>query len=189
MRKGTRLKLRRRTEGVTYYRRRGKMVLSGKPRLVVRSSNKYVYAYLVENIAGGDRILSSANSRELRKLGWEFGLGNTPASYLTGALLAQRASKTGVKEAFLDLGLATPTEGNKLFAVAKGCSHFGLTVKCDESVMPSEDRIRGKHIADYLPGIKEGTAFSSIRAKNLSPESIAQQLDGVLSKIKGGGSS
>lgn len=187
MRKGTRLKLKRRREGLTYYRRRESTAPSGKPRLVVRSSNKYVYVYLTETVAGGDRILSSANSRELRQLGWEFGLGNTPAAYLTGALLAKRAASTGVNEAILDIGLATPTTGNKQFAAAKGCADLGLSVRCDESVIPNEDRIRGRHIAAFLSDITNAKTFSKIRAKNLGPESMIQQFEAVLSKIKGGG--
>lgn len=187
MRKGTRLKLKRRREGLTYYRRRESAAASGRPRMVVRSSNKHVYAYLVETVAGGDRILTSANSRELRGLGWEFGLGNTPATYLTGALLAKRAASIGVNEAVLDIGLATPTRGNKLFAAAKGCSDLGLSVKCDESVIPDENRIKGRHIATFLSGTTNGRTFSKIKAKNLDPQSMIQQFEGVLSKIKGGG--
>ena len=44
---------RRRREGVTDYRKRLKLVKSGKLRLVVRRTNRYVIVQLVESKAGG----------------------------------------------------------------------------------------------------------------------------------------
>ena len=63
---------RRRREGKTNYKKRLKLLLSKKPRLVVRKSLKYIRAQIVEFDKKGDKTLASAFSRELKKLGWKY---------------------------------------------------------------------------------------------------------------------
>src|SRR6266568_3386306 len=113
------LPYRRRREGKTDYKLRRALVKSGKPRAVVRLTNKYVTVQITDATITGDIVRASASSRELPKLGWKGGLGNLPSAYLTGALAARRAVQRGIKEAILDLGLKGPTKGSKLFAVPK----------------------------------------------------------------------
>src|SRR5207244_4114919 len=81
------------------------LVRSGKPRAVVRLTNKYVIVQVSEADIRGDIVRASASSRELAKLGWKGGAGNLPAAYLTGVLAARRAVDRGVKEAVLARGL------------------------------------------------------------------------------------
>ncbi len=72
---------------------------------------------------------------------------STPAAYLTGLLLGRRA---GNKDAILDIGVHLATKGAKIFAALKGAVDAGLKVKYNPEVLPSADRIAGKHIAAHL---------------------------------------
>src|SRR6266568_2417503 len=143
------LPYRRRREGKTDYKLRRALVKSGKPRAVVRLTNKYVTVQITDATITGDIVRASASSRELPKLGWKGGLGNLPSAYLTGALAARRAVGKGIKEAILDLGLKGPTKGSKLFAVLKGLSDAGLEVPHSDGPIPAKDRIGGAHISEY----------------------------------------
>ena len=144
----------RRRLGKTDYERRLKLLLSKKPRLVVRKSLKYMTAQLVEFSKEGDKTLVSANSKELKDFGWNFAFDNLPAAYLTGLLIGKKALKKGIKEAVLDVGLQASTKGNKIYVLAKGAVDAGLKVPIDESILPPEDRIKGLHISKYLEKFK-----------------------------------
>ena len=127
-----RLPFRRRREGKTDYRKRLALLKSGKPRVVV------------------DRIVASATGNDLRKYEWGYSLSSTPAAYLTGLLAGKRALKNGIKEGVLDIGLYTPVRGAKIFAALKGVVDAGVDVPHSEEILPSEDRLYGKHIADEV---------------------------------------
>ncbi|HYA21782.1 MAG TPA: 50S ribosomal protein L18 [Thermoproteota archaeon] len=176
--------LRRRREGLTDYRKRKKFIQSRLPRVVCRISNKYVTAAIVTVDLKGDRTVASATSKELSGLGWHFGVNNVPASYLTGCLLARRASGLNLGDVILDIGLYTPTKGNRLFALAKGCVDSGLKVLFNESVAPSEGRIRGDHLAEFAGKQQTGVAFSGLRAAAVDPKSITEEFNSLVRKIK-----
>jgi len=137
---------RRRREGKTDYRSRLKLVSSGKPRLVVRRSNKHTVVQLVGYDEKGDRVLASSTTGQLRELGWTASTGNTPAAYLAGLLAGRRAGKAKVTEAILDIGLVRPSKGSKVFAALKGVLDAGIKVPHSDEVLPSEDRIKGDHL-------------------------------------------
>ena len=84
-----------------------------------------------------------------------------PASYLTGYALGKKAVASGVKTAVLDIGLAASSNGNRVYAALKGMVDAGLEIPHGESVLPSEDRLMGRHINDTLESQVE-TAKSSI---------------------------
>jgi len=93
-------KFRRRREGKTDYRARKRLCAQSKDkynspryRLVVRYSNRYVQCQIIYAEMGGDKVVCSAHSSELRNFGINFGLKNFSASYATGLLLARRALK------------------------------------------------------------------------------------------------
>lgn len=138
----------RRRLGLTNYRKRLKLVKSGLPRLVVRRSNRYILVQVIESVAGGDRTLVSAHSKELRNYGWRCGLKNTPAAYLTGLLAGLRAKAIGKDKLIADLGLFH--KASRLYAAIKGALDAGVEIPVSEEVIPSEDRIKGKHIENYL---------------------------------------
>jgi len=140
----------RRRLGKTDYDKRLKLLLSRKPRLVVRRSLKYILAQIVEFSKEGDKTLVAANSKELKELGWNFSCDNLPAAYLTGLLIGKKAAGKGIEEAILDSGLYSSTKGNRIYAVVKGARDSGLKVPVDEAVLPTEERIKGMHVAKYL---------------------------------------
>jgi len=152
----------RRREGKTDYKRRLKLLTSKKPRLVVRKSLKYLTASIVEFSEEGDKILTTASSKELKKMNWKFATDNLPAAYLTGLILGKKAAKINVKEVVLDAGLNPSTKGSRIYALAKGVLDSGIKVPISEEVFPSEDRIKGKHINEDVP-----QEFEKIKGKLL----------------------
>ncbi len=178
------LPYRRRREGKTDYKLRRALVKSGKPRAVVRLTNKYVTVQITDATLTGDIVRASASSRELPKLGWKGGLGNLPSAYLTGALAARRAIARGVKEAILDLGLKGPTKGSKLFAVLKGLADSGLAVPHSPERLPSMERIGGSHIASYAKSLAGEHVvykkrFSAYLSRGLKPEELSGHFEEV----------
>jgi len=145
-----RVPFRRRREGKTDYRKRLKLLLIRKPRVVVRKSNKYIRIQLVLPDKPGDKTVLSVISSELKRYDYKGSGCNTPAAYLTGLLFGKRAKEAGFDEAILDIGLHTPTSGSKVFTVLKGITDSGMEVPHNPSVFPDEERIRGKHIAEFL---------------------------------------
>ncbi len=144
--------MRRRREARTDYHQRLRLLKSGKPRLVARTSNKHVRAQLITPGPAGDRTLAAARSDDLAEFGWEAPTSNLPAAYLTGALAGQRAIAAEVEEAVLDIGLHSPTPGGKVFAVQEGAIDAGLEIPHNDSVLADWSRTRGEHIADYAEG-------------------------------------
>lgn len=145
-----RVPLRRRREGRTDYRQRLALLKSGKPRAVVRKTNRSTLVQIATYSQEGDRILAAARSEELRSHGWEGATGNVPAAYLTGFLAGKRARDAGVDEAVLDIGRHVPSPGNRIFAALKGLLDAGMAIPHGEGVLPGEDRLQGDHIDDDL---------------------------------------
>jgi large subunit ribosomal protein L18 len=141
------VKFRRRREGRTDYYRRRRLLLSGKPRLVVRKTNTRTIAQFIIAKRSGDRTIAAAVSSELYAYGWDMGMGNMPAAYLTGLLAAKRAEEKGIEEAVLDIGLNPPVAGSSVFAVLKGALDGGIDVPHNPEVLPDDSRIQGEHIA------------------------------------------
>jgi len=182
-----RVKLRRRREQKTDYQARKAFVISGKPRLVARSSLKNTIAQIVVAKPHGDEVLASAHSRELiRKYGWKAATGNVPAAYLTGLLCGLKAKKNGVKEAILDLGLVSPTKGSKVFSTLSGVVDGGVEIPHGEEKIVKE-RTEAEHIVEYAEtlGTPEEYApkFSTLIANKLTPENISEHFEKVKADI------
>lgn len=190
---------RRRREGKTNYRKRKALVISGKPRLVVRGSLKNVVVQIIVAKPKGDEVLASAHSRELlKKFGWKAPRGNLPAAYLTGLLCGLKAKAKGVNEAVLDIGLHSPTKGARVFAALKGVLDAGLSVPHGEEKLPDEDRIKGLHIAQYAKTLAVNTekymaVFSKYLENKVPPEQLPEHFTevkkAVIAAFKGGGKS
>ncbi|NUN11328.1 50S ribosomal protein L18 [Candidatus Micrarchaeota archaeon] len=135
----------RRREVKTDYSKRLALLKSGKPRLIVRKTNKYIITQFALFNEKGDAVSITTSSKELSKYGFD-GKTNTPSGYLTGFLTGKKALNAGVKEFVLDVGLNPITKGNVLFAVLKGAIDAGLKANYSEDVLPSEDRMSGKHL-------------------------------------------
>ncbi|MBW2977783.1 50S ribosomal protein L18 [Candidatus Woesearchaeota archaeon] len=156
------LPYRRKRKGKTNYKKRLKLLLSSKPRLVIRPFLKNIIAQIIEYHPKGDKTIAAVHSRELEKFDWKLSKGNVSAAYLTGLLLGKKAAKKNIKEVILDIGLHTPTKGSRIFACLKGVLDAGISVPFSEDILPSKERISGQHIAQHrklneLPKIFEET--------------------------------
>ncbi len=181
---------RRKREGKTNYKKRLKLLSSGKNRLVIRRFVKNILVQIVEYKAAGDKVLVSASSRELIKLGWKMSLSSLPASYLTGLLLGKKAKKANLKEAILDTGLLQPTNKSRVYAALKGAVDGGIQVPHSKDILPAEDRISGSHIETYakkIAGDKKiyERQFSQYIKKGIKPEEIKKHFEDIKNKIKG----
>jgi len=183
-----RVPLRRRRQGKTDYQARKAFVLSGKPRLVTRSTLKNFSAQIVVAKPRGDEVLAAAHSRELkREYGWKVPTGNVPAAYLTGFLCGLKAKSKGVKEAILDVGLVSPTKGSKVFAALSGVLDAGVNVPHDKEKIVKE-RAKGEHIANYAESLgadseRYTARFSKYIGQKLSPEKLPAHFTKVKANI------
>ena len=177
---------RRRREGKTDYKARKALLLSGKPRLVVRGSLKNVTVQIIVAKPHGDEVTVSAHSGELtRKFGWKASGGNISAYYLTGFRCGLKAK--GVKEAVLDIGLHSSTK-NRVFAALKGVLDAGVNVPYSEEKLPNEERIKGEHIAEYAEILASNpeeyqTKFSKYLTQKLHPEKFPKHFAKVKKEI------
>ncbi len=138
------VKFRRRRLGKTDYTKRLALLKSKLPRLVIRKSNRYIIAQIVETTNKGDKVLASTHSSKLKKLGWKHDCKNLPAAYLTGYMLGKAAK---IKKAVADLGLYTLTKNCRIFAALNGIVDTGIEVP--NSVKVDEARIKGKYEKDF----------------------------------------
>lgn len=189
MKKISRVMFRRSRGGRTDYRYRLKLLLGKLPRLVVRKSNKHFRLQIAEYTPTGDVILAQASTQALEKAGWKASTGSTPSAYLCGMLLAKKALQKNVKECILDIGLNVSVKGSSLYAAVKGAVDGGLKVRCGTDVFPSQERIRGEHIAAYAKKLKqEGSyekVFSGVAKKGLDAEKLPQHFEEMKKKIIG----
>jgi len=182
------VQLRRRKEGKTDYKARKALVISGKPRLVVRNTLKNVIAQIILAKPHGDEVLGSAHSRELKKYEWNAHAGNLPSAYLTGLLCGLKAKAQGVKEVILDIGLHSPSKGARVFAMLKGVLDAGVHVPHSEEKLPDEKRIEGEHIAQYAESLASNpeeyqSKFSKYLEQKLPPESLPKHFAKVKTEI------
>jgi len=165
-------KYRRRRQGKTDYYARRRLVIQDKDkydakkyRFVVRRTNTRIICQVIYSTIKGDRIMTAAESPELKKYGLEAGLTNYSAAYATG-LLAARRLLTVVKldttyegntningdyysvsenkgnaerrpfKALLDVGLVRTTTGNRVFGAMKGACDGGLNIPHNSKCFP-----------------------------------------------------
>ena len=193
MGRGPRYKVprRRRREGKTNYKKRYVMVMSRKVRFVVRTSLNHVWVQVIKAEPKGDITIAAAHSRELtKKYGWLGGTSNLPAAYLVGLLAGYRAIEKGVYDAILDIGFAAPKKGAKVFAALKGALDAGLRIPHDNSILPSEERVRGEHIASYARMLSAENPeryryqFSRYLQRGFAPENLPDHFGEVVKKIR-----
>ncbi|MBM3308815.1 MAG: 50S ribosomal protein L18 [Candidatus Altiarchaeales archaeon] len=150
-----RVDYRRKRESKTNYKKRIETLKSGLPRLVIRPSNKHVTVQLVRYHKDGDKVEVTSHSKDLKKHGWTHNTGNVPASYLTGFICGLKGRQKKIEEAIMDLGMNTSVKGSRIYAALKGALDGGIKVNHDGAVLPSEDRLKGTHIASYVKKSKD----------------------------------
>lgn len=148
---------RRRREGKTDYLARLSLLQSSKPRIVVRRTNRYVIAQIIESDIAQDKVLCGVSSKDLISSGWpkdlEGSLKSLAAAYLTGALLAK---KSKVKEAILDMGMQRNVQRGRVFAVVAGLVAGGMLVPHKKESLPDEKRIsENKNTREIFIKLKE----------------------------------
>ncbi len=157
---------RRRREGKTNYHVRYKLILSKKPRVVVRKSNANTTLQLVVAEQMGDKTLLTVNSKELKNFGYTFSTGNLPAAYLTGLLFGKKMLALGESQGIADIGLHASTRGNRIYAAIKGVVDAGVNVPHSPEIFPDDERIHGEHIKKYT-GADIVAQFEQAREKIL----------------------
>ena len=133
---------RRRQEAKTDYHARLRLLVSGKPRLVIRKTNRYIIGQIVTSTLAQDKVIVGASSKELLSFGWpeslKGSLKNLTAAYLTGKLLGEKS--TSVREAILDIGMYRNAEKGRLYAFLRGAIDGGIVIPHNPEILPSDAR-------------------------------------------------
>ncbi len=180
------LQYRRKRLGLTNYSSRLGLLKSGKPRMVIRKSSRYLMIQLVEYLPDGDKVLVSVSSKSLSELGWKFSCKNLPAAYLAGFMFGKKAIEKS-KVAIVDIGSLTSKKEGVLYAAVKGAVDAGMEIPVSDEVLPSEDRISGKHIAEFgkkLEKEKYNKLFSGYNKDKLSVDKLPEEFEKIKVKIK-----
>ena len=181
---------RRRRESKTDYRQRLSLLRSGKHRLVIRRSVNNIVCQIVQYGKKGDKIITTADSKQLKKFGWKANCGNIPAAYLTGYLCGLKAKAAKANEAILDMGLHVSVKGSRIYACLKGAIDAGISVPHSEEILPPEDRFTGKHVEKYASELKKSDPekykrqFSALLKNKVEPESLSKHFSEVKAKLK-----
>ena len=181
------IEFRRKREGKTNYTKRLKLIISKKPRLVIRISLKNIISQVIEYKEEGDQVLVATSSKELEKLGWKFSRNNLPACYLIGYIIGKKSIKKGIKATILDLGLRDSVKGSKIYAFLKGAIDSGLDIPHSKDILPKEDAIKGTHIVNYVKKLSEKgdleKVYSDHVKKGIKAEDIISNFEEIKNKI------
>lgn len=184
----TSLQFRRRKQQRTDYNKRLNLLRSEKPRFVVRKTLKNYLVEIASYTPRGDKVIAAVNSLELKKFGWKLPTGNLPAAYLSGFLCGMKA-KGKAGEAVMDIGLQDSTKGGGIYAVLKGAVDAGMKIPHDPAILPTMDRISGKHIAGYAEALKKSDQselkkrFASYVKAGIKPEEISNHFEEIKKAI------
>lgn len=182
---------RRKREGRTNYKKRLALLKCRGLRVAVRRSLKNIMLQLIQYGSEGDKVLVTADSKELKRFGWRITGGNLPAAYLTGLLLAKKALQSGYKEGIVDIGLHRSTKGARIYAAVKGMLDGGFKVPCSEDILPSEERYTGKHIEQYSKLVaadkqRYQKLYAQYIKENVKPEEISKLFNKAKEQITKG---
>lgn len=172
----------------TNYRKRAAVIIGRHSFATVKVSDQNVAAQLLKPTPTGDLVVASAHSRELAKHGWKGSFNSLPACYLTGLLLGKKAVANGTTDAILYTGMDHFT--TRVAACVKGMADAGLNIPMSEESIPSEERISGKHIAEYASSLKEdpdeyNSRFSALLKNGLKPEDYPSHFEEIKKKLAG----
>ncbi len=159
--------------------------------LAVRISTKNVSAQFLKPAVKGDLVVASANSHDLKKLGWKGSSKSIPACYLLGLWAGKEAKKKGVERAYLYNGPVPFVRGTRIPAFVKGVVDAGVDVPLSEDVVPSEGVLKGETIAKYANELSSQNRelyekrFSGLLKSGFKPESYAEDYTRVKKAIMG----
>jgi large subunit ribosomal protein L18 len=172
--------------GLTDYKVRLRLISSMKTRLIIRRSLNNFIVQLANYDSKGDKIVKSFNRNILRSYNWKYHLGNLPSAYLLGLLVGLEAKKLKIKELILDIGLNQSVKGSSIYALLKGALDAGLSIPHSQEILPSEERIKGKHIYDYynlLSQDQKNKQFSKYLNNNINISDIMKDFQETKTKI------
>ena len=176
----------RRRKGLTNYRKRLALVKSNMYRLVVRKTNRRIIGQIVAYDPKGDRVLASADSKELDRLGWP-SRSNRATAYLTGMLLAKKFNEKET-EVILDTGLAASNRGSLPFVFAKGFSDAGMKLRgsfeIDEKLYNMENVAAYASLLSKQPE-KLKRQFGEYIKAGINPEKLPELFNQVKAKLAG----
>jgi large subunit ribosomal protein L18 len=136
----------------------------------------------------GDIVIASAHSRELIRHGWKGSMNSMPACYLTGLLLGKKSIQKGATNAVLYTGNNPFT--TKVAACLKGIVDSGINIPVSKESLPGDDRVSGKHIANYANLLKDSeekynSRFSALLKQGLRPEDYPVHFEEIRMRISG----
>lgn len=150
---------RRRKEAKTDYKSRFALLKAEKPRLVVRKTNKFIVAQIVDSDTAQDKTLARMTTKDLLEKGWPKekagSLKSLPAAYLLGFMIGKKF-KDKTKEVILDIGMQRNISGSRIFAVLKGAVEAGLNIPHNPESFPSDERMKSnKELTKLMESTKE----------------------------------
>lgn len=150
---------RRRLEKKTDYKARFGLLKSGEARIVVRKTNRYIMAQIVETKHAQDKVILGITSKILLEKGWPKdkagSLKSLQASYLTGFILGKLAKDKKIKSAIFDIGMNRNVHKSRLYAFLKGVVDTGFNVPHNQDALPTEADLHKNEKLKSLLKIKE----------------------------------
>lgn len=139
---------RRRLQRRTDYKSRLGLLKAGQPRLVVRKTNRYILAQLVETEIAQDKVLVSMSTKFLLSKGWPSkssgSLKSLAAGYILGGLIGKVAKQKKLGPVILDIGMNRNIQKSRIYAVLKGAIDSGLKINHNPEALPSLEDIKKK---------------------------------------------
>jgi large subunit ribosomal protein L18 len=170
----------------TNYRKRSAILIGRRPFITTKISSQNILAQTLKPTLTGDVVIASAHSRELIQYGWKGSMNSMPACYLTGLLLGNKCMKKGAANAVLYTGNDRFT--SRVAACLKGIVDSGINIPVSRESLPEEDRVSGKHIAEYANLLKDNqekydSRFSGLIKQGLRPEDYPRHFEEIRMRI------
>jgi len=178
--------LKRIRQNKTNYRKRSAILIGRQPFIAAKISSQNISAQALKPTLTGDIVVASAHSRELIQHGWKGAMNSMPACYLTGLLLGKKCIEKGATNAVLYTGNHPFT--TRVAACLKGIVDSGINIPVSEESLPDENRISGKHIAEYANLLKDdegkyNSRFSALLKQGLRPEDYPRHFEEIRMRI------
>jgi large subunit ribosomal protein L18 len=172
----------------TNYRKRSGILIGRRPFIITKISGQNISAQALRPTLTGDIVIASAHSRELIRHGWKGSMNSMPACYLTGLLLGKKSIQKGATNAVLYTGNNPFT--TKVAACLKGIVDSGINIPVSKESLPGDDRVSGKHIANYANLLKDSeekynSMFSALLKQGLRPEDYPVHFEEIRMRISG----
>ena len=163
-------------------------MIGRRPFIITKISGQNISAQSLRPTLTGDIVIASAHSRELIRHGWKGSMNSMPACYLTGLLLGKKSIQKGATNAILYTGKNPFT--TKVAACLKGIVDSGINIPVSKESLPGDDRVSGKHIANYANLLKDreekyNSTFSALLKQGLRPEDYPVHFEEIRMRISG----